>query len=54
MRIRMTNAGGFDSHEYVVISRLRPGNFMQFKALSGLNKANSFHEIEIRRIEMQL
>jgi hypothetical protein len=24
---------------------MRRGNFMQFKALSGLNKANSFHEV---------
>jgi hypothetical protein len=45
MRIRMTNASGFDSHQYVIISRMQPGNFMQLKALSGLNKANSFHAI---------
>ena len=43
MRIRMTDSGGFDSHQYVVVSRLRQRDFVQFKRTSRFNKSNSFH-----------
>jgi hypothetical protein len=43
MDIRVTDAGGADAHEHILITGGRDGDPLQFQWLSRLNHTNGFH-----------